>query len=137
MTIAEYNLDPRIGVMVRNGANVFYAYVQGYSKPPLEGELADVEVALGIHKQRREIVPPSADEVDPHRNALKGKLRSYDVTITPSVTLYSGSSTFGQSVEQVQAHSRREAEKAVRQQLRDVNGRHGPKYNVVARLSRS
>lgn len=44
------NLDPRIGILCREGAYVFYAYPNGPGRGAshIEGSLADVEVALGL-----------------------------------------------------------------------------------------
>lgn len=55
-------MDPRIGILTRDGAQVFYAFVQGYARPPVEGSLASVERALGVRtsrdaaKRRREFI---------------------------------------------------------------------------------
>lgn len=136
MTAIPHPLDPRIGVLIRNGSPVFYAFHLGRSADPKEGTLQEVEAALGLSP--RAVSSPNArgkSEVPAKPRGVAGKNRRYAVTVTPSVTLYSGSLTFGESVEYVDAISRRDAEKQVRQLLREVNGRHGPKYNVVARIA--
>lgn len=125
--------DPRIGVLIRDGAEIFYAFHNGYSQPPVQGSLSEVEVALGICPTLQEgssVVPRGNVK---SRDTQKGAMRSYDVTIKPSVTLYSGSFTYGEHIERVDARNRREAEKTVRRRLQEVNGRHAPKYNISAR----
>lgn len=126
--------DPRIGFLIRNGVQVFYAFPNGYSLAPIEGSLHEVEVALGIDPAHQATDQGPLESEVP-RCSRKEAMRSYDVTIKPSVTLYSGSQTFGETIERIDARNRREAVKTVRQRLRDVNGRHGPKYNVTARLA--
>lgn len=138
MTAIPHPLDPRVGILMRNGAPVFYAYHQGNGADPIEGTLQEVEVALGL-QPRLPLPQPVNDSENPHEPAKTfgklGRFRRYEVTVTPSVTLYSGGLTFGETVEHVDALNRRDAEKQVRQQLRDANGQFGPKYNVVARLA--
>ena len=126
--------DPRIGYLIRNGVQVFYAFPNGYSLAPIEGSLHEVEVALGI-APTQQVTEQDHLESGVPRRSRKEAMRSYNVTIKPSVTLYSDSQTFGETIERIDARNRREAEKTVRQRLRDVNGRHGPKYNVTARLA--
>lgn len=136
MTAIPYPLDPRIGVLIRNGSPVFYAFHLGNSADPKEGTLQEVEAALGLSP--RVLSSANAREksgVPAKPRGEAGKNRRYAVTVTPSVTLYSGSLTFGETVEHVDAPNRRDAEQQVRQQLRETNGRYGPKYNVVARLA--
>lgn len=135
MSATAHPIDPRIGMLIRNGVEVFYGYHEGYDRPPVEGSLQQVETALGIRSAQPEISIDDQWAVsDPH--SIKSlSARTYAVTIKPSVTLYSGSTTIGDSVELVDAHTRREAVTIVRKRLRDVNGRYGPKYNVTARLA--
>lgn len=140
MTPIPHPIDPRIGVLMRNGTHVFYAYTQGYSSPALEGTLNEVEAALGVPLSdmvpTAVVVPaPAPVKLKAPKARTKGQLRRYKVTVKPSVILYSGSHTIGESVEYVDASDRRDAIKQVRQQLSEVNGRFGPKYNVTARLS--
>lgn len=135
MNAIPSNIDPRIGVLMRNGSAIFYAYHKGYGAAPVEGGLIEVHAALGINPTCDVDEDPSfrRQSVEPSHTAVR--MRRYAVTISPSVILYSGPHTFGETVEYVDAHSRGDAEKQVRQQLREVNGRHGPKYNVAARLA--
>ena len=138
MTAIPHPLDPRIGVLMRNGAPVLYAFHRGNGADPIEGTLQEVEAALGLPP--RLPLPLLVDDNENPQAPAKplgklGRIRRYAVTVTPSVTLYSGSLTFGETVEHVDALNRRDAEKQVRQQLREANGRYGPKYNVVARLA--
>lgn len=136
MTAIPYPLDPRIGVLMRHGAPVFYAFHQGNGADPVEGTLKEVEASLGLPPRPplqadAKVGPPAP--VKPM--AKLGQTRRYAVTVTPTVTLYCGSHTFGETVEHVDALNRRDAEQQVRKQLREENGRYGPKYNVVARLA--
>ncbi|HBO5514538.1 TPA: hypothetical protein L4559_003431 [Pseudomonas aeruginosa] len=136
MTAIPHPLDPRIGVLMRHGAPVFYAFHQGNGADPVEGTLQEVETVLGLPSRPPLQVDANENPQAPAKPLDKlGRIRRYAVTVTPSVTLYSGSLTFGETVEHVEALNRRDAEKQVRQQLRDANGQYGPKYNVVARLA--
>lgn len=45
-------MDPRIGTLIRNGKEVFYAFARGYDRPPVEGSLEAVENALGLRPSR-------------------------------------------------------------------------------------
>jgi len=137
MTAIPHPLDPRVGVLMRNGAPVFYAYHQGHGADPIEGTLQEVEAALGLPHRLHQPLLVDDNEIPQAPKPLGelGRLRRYAVTVTPSVTLYSGSLTFGETVEHVDALNRRDAEQQVRQQLREANGRYGPKYNVVAQLA--
>jgi len=42
-------MDARIGILMREGQTVYYAFADGYSKQPFEGSLEDVERRLGLH----------------------------------------------------------------------------------------
>ncbi|HGN3115184.1 TPA: hypothetical protein ACKRQV_001268 [Pseudomonas aeruginosa] len=135
MTATANPIDPRIGMLIRNGVEVFYAYHEGVNRPPVEGSLQQVETALDIRSAQPEIAIDDQFAVSDPQCKKPLSARTYAVTVKPSVTLYSGSVTIGESVEMVDAHTRREAVNIVRQRLRDVNGRFGPKYNVTARLA--
>lgn len=135
MSATAHPIDPRIGMLIRNGVEVFYAYHEDYDRPPVEGSLQQVESALGLRPvQPKSAIDDQRAAAGPHRKKTVSA-RTYAVTIKPSVTLYSGSTTIGDSIELVDAHTRREAVTIVRKRLRDVNGRYGPKYNVTARLA--
>lgn len=41
-------MDPRIGMLNRDGKSVFYAFPHGYDRPAVEGSLRTVERSLGI-----------------------------------------------------------------------------------------
>ncbi|EPJ7982342.1 hypothetical protein L4Z68_001349 [Pseudomonas aeruginosa] len=136
MLATTYPLDPRIGVLVRNGAAVFYAHVNGYEHEPIEGTLNEVESSLGIALSPvQDVGPERIAPPAPIPGRESGGLRLYEVTMTPNVITYGGSHTYGEAVEYVYAESRADAERQVRQQLRDTNGRHGPRYKVSARLA--
>ncbi|HGM8087199.1 TPA: hypothetical protein ACKP9S_003570 [Pseudomonas aeruginosa] len=135
MSATAHPIDPRIGILIRNGVEVFYAYHEGYDRPPVEGSLQQVETALGIRSAQPEISIDDQCAVSDPQSKKSLSARTYAVTIKPSVTLYSGSATIGDSVELVDAHTRQEAATIVRKRLRDVNGRYCPKYNVTARLA--
>jgi hypothetical protein len=128
-------LDPRIGMLVQAGRNVFYAYAAGYDSDPVSGSLNEIEQALGLP-----LTPSTAKATTLH---LVGdaapempatKLKRYAVTVTPSVTLYCSGQTFGESIEHVYAESRTAAIRDVRERVREANGRYGPKITYSARL---
>lgn len=41
-------MDPRIGMLMREGKPLYYAFADGYTKPAVEGTLEAVEVKLGL-----------------------------------------------------------------------------------------
>lgn len=135
MSATAHPIDPRIGMLIRNGVEVFYAYHEGYDRPPVEGSLHQVEITIGIRSAQPITVTNDQCIASGPQSKKSVLTRTYEVTIKPSVTLYSGSTTIGDSVELVDAHTRRDAVQIVRKRLRDVNGRYGPKYNVTARLA--
>lgn len=136
MLAITHPLDPRIGVLVRNGAAVFYAYLNGYEHEPIEGTLNEVESSLGIAlSPAQDIGAERVATPDHNPGRESGGLRLFAVTMTPNVITYGGSHTYGEAVEYVYAKSRADAERQVRQQLRETNGRHGPRYKVSARLA--
>jgi hypothetical protein len=51
-----------------------------------------------------------------------GPWRHWDVTVTPKLTTYAGTQTFGETTEQVYARSREEAIKKMRRARRDADG---------------
>ncbi len=51
------------------------------------------------------------------------KMKNYTVTITPKITTYAGSSTFGESTETIYAQNRADAIKTARRRYRNANGR--------------
>lgn len=136
MTTLHHPSDPRIGMIIRGGAPIFYAYHQGYTADPIEGTLDAVEAALGISYGHRAESPAAPRAVSQSRTSIaSARLRRYAVAVSPLITVYSGNQTLGESVEYVFALNRRDAEKQVRQMLRETNGRHAPRCKVSARLT--
>lgn len=45
-------MDPRIGILMQEGREVFYAFVNGYDKPEYQGTLEQVEIALGLRSAK-------------------------------------------------------------------------------------
>lgn len=84
-------MDARIGQLMRNGAIVHYAFVNGYDSDPVEGTLAEIEVALGLRSPA--ISKPSAAPAASRRVVRRPvrQARIYLVTVTPRFTLYAGS----------------------------------------------
>lgn len=135
--IPTHPIDPRIGVLMRNGAPVFYAFIHGNGKDHLEGTLNEIEQALGVPLSpcscTNSEVAPASEPYQPSWGSNTG-LRRYVVTIVPSVVLYGAGGAIGTREEYVDARNKQEAVREVRQRLREVNDRHDPKYNVTARL---
>lgn len=102
-------LDPRIGEL--NGGQ-FYCYPHGYDQSEFRGTRQECEVALGLIK------PPV-----PVQGASNLKL--YRVTVTPSMTVYSGAWRGDAYAIEVLAESRDKAIAIVREQRRLQDGRHG------------
>lgn len=46
-------MDPRIGILVRGGKPVYYAFTHGHGSEPFEGDLDAVESALGLKPTRK------------------------------------------------------------------------------------
>lgn len=118
-------LDPRIGMLCKEGKTVYYALLHGYGKPETQGTLEEIEVALGL---RPPIAPRQEDDEEEavqSRPTERGGLRPYLVTITPKLVTFAGSQTFGESTERVYAKSRTEAIKKVRSQVREAEGTMG------------
>lgn len=44
-------MDPRIGMLMREGRSLYYAFVDGYARPAVEGTLEAVEVRLGLRQR--------------------------------------------------------------------------------------
>ena len=110
-------LDPRIGVVQRKGKTVYYAFVDGYDKPAVEGTRAAVEKALGIES--------GSDESQEEMKTVAKKPSSrkdFEVTVTPKMKVYTGSHASGGYTVIVSATSREEAIKTVRAQRRDEDG---------------
>lgn len=133
--IPAHPIDPRIGMLMRNGAPVFYAFIYGNGNDPFEGTLNEIEHALGVplSPSTSAQCAPTQETYQPARQGNTG-LRRYVVTIVPSVVVYGASGAISTREEYVDARNKREAVQVVRQRLREVNDRHDPKYNVTARL---
>lgn len=86
----ESVMDSRIGIL---NSGKFYAYANGYGKPPVVGTLADVEIALGLRKPVK-------------------KLRAYIVSVTPKKEFHFNS---GVDFIEVQALDANQAIKKVRE----------------------
>lgn len=117
------NLDPRIGKLA-NGQ--FYAFHRGYSNPEVIGSLADVERALGIPltKEPKKSLQP------------KTQLQAFLVTVTPSVTTFAGSSTFGEYTVEIRAATASQAISEARRARRETEGRYGVPAQFKAKLLR-
>lgn len=113
------NMDPRIGVLMREGQHVFYAYTEGYSLPPVEGGLGEVQRALmgaaaAATGTRSGPAPSAAD---------RSRLHRYIVEVIPRITVYAGTSTYGSYEVEVTARTSREACSKVRADRRREDGR--------------
>lgn len=110
---------------MRNGTPVYYAFPQGFDAPAVEGTLAQVEAALerATPKAQRKTAP------------AKRPRRCYRVTVSPSITVYSGSHTSDEYTLSIWAQSRNEAISKAREQRRENEGRHAVKATFRARLS--
>jgi hypothetical protein len=116
-------MDPRIGMLMREGKTVHYAHVAGYASPPFEGSLEAVEVALGIRPAPPASRPATAT-VQPKAPARRSKslLKTYIVTVTPKMVVYCGSYTEREHEVQIDAKTSAEAIKLVRQRRRAEDG---------------
>ena len=130
-------MDPRIGVLVREGISVFYAFMEGYKDEPYCGSLNDVERALGVPLTPSQPTSSTPHIAEPNTAASTASncLRRYAVSVTPVVVAYCGSSTIAGSTEYVYSASRNEAISSVRDAVRAVNGRHGQSFKYRARLA--
>lgn len=122
-------MDPRIGMLMREGTTVHYAFLDGYDQPAFEGTLEAVEEALGLRSSgiaRRsscQAVPPSESAPRPRRSGA-GSLKDYIVTVTPKYVVYCGSFTEQEHELEVTAATARDAIRQVRKQRRAEDGRH-------------
>lgn len=111
------NMDPRIGILIREGRRVFYAYPNGYRAPPVEGS---------IEKVQRSLLAPSSTSVGTlpgDRRTTKGpRLHAYVVTVSPRITVYAGTCTFGNYEVTVSARNAQEACRMVRKDRRREDG---------------
>lgn len=68
-------MDPRIGILMKEGAQRFYAFVDGYQMPAFEGTREAVEERLGLR-------PPAPPAVVPRRPSdARPLLKAWDVTM--------------------------------------------------------
>jgi len=111
-------IDPRIGVLMRQGRVVYYAYANGYDRPPTEGSLKRVMASLGLRSRARDL----------------GHARLFIVTVTPRWLTYGSHGVNGPYVVEVRAPSRAVAIAKVRQERRFEEGRHGVPADYRARL---
>lgn len=118
-------MDARIGMLVRDGQPVYYAYANGHDKPPIEGSLPAVELALGL---RLSATPTP-------RASLP--LREFDVTVTPRMLTYGSHGTNGAYTVPVIATTHAEAIKQARADRGDQEGRFGVTADYRARLRKS
>lgn len=65
-------MDARIGQLMRSGAIVHYAYVNGYGAEPVEGTLEQVEIALGLRA-----APVTPTPIKPVRKAGTKRAPAY------------------------------------------------------------
>jgi len=116
-------MDPRIGLICRDGISVYYAFLDGPDKPPLEGTLEEVESALGLHPAEQKNVP------------AKQLLREFIVTVTPSMRVYAGPAALDQYQKSVWACSHAQAIRATREERREIEGRHAVSATYRAQLA--
>lgn len=127
-------MDSRIGVLMVNGAHVYYAFLRGDAEPETLGTREEIEVALGI---RAPAVLDVADQALPnsaHSTPRLKPLRSYVVTITPSVVTFAGSHTAGEYTVTKVAVSSNDAISQARDDRRNNEGRHGVPAKFRAKL---
>ena len=152
---ATQHLDPRIGIFMREGRTVWYAFVDGYGKDPFEGTLPDVQRALGL---RTDVAPDvSARARDDAASALypnaqvrlsagepaqpkapqktkRGALRDYVVTVTPRVLTYGSHGCNGEYQLVVAERSHAGAIKFARNARNMEEGRYAARADYKARL---
>lgn len=114
-------MDSRIGTLVRDGKKVHYAYPNGYDQPAVEGDVKTLERLLN----------GTAYQMPAHRGP-QGLLRDFDVTVTASVTVFSGGTRMEPSVIRVSATDHNDACKKARQIVRDADGTN-PGYSLKFR----
>lgn len=113
-------MDSRIGMLMRDGQPVYYAFANGHDKPAIEGSLSTVELALGL----RLSAAPSA----------KPAPRDFDVTVTPRMLTYGSHGTNGTYTVPVVATTHAEAIKQARADRGDQEGRFAVPADYRARL---
>ena len=124
--------DPRVGLLLREGRVVFYAFVDGYANPPLEGPLEAVQRALEVSDARRGTGSLVRKAKPPLRAA-----RSYLVTVTPRFVTYCGSTVNGAYKVEVLAQTREQAIQRARADRRLQEGRHAVPAAYRARLAKN
>lgn len=102
-------IDPRIGVLMRRGRVVYYAYAHGYDRPPTEGSLKRVMACLGLRSRAR---------------SVQGA-RVFVVTVTPRWLTYGSHGENGSYTIEVTAPTRDVAIAKARQERRHEEGRYG------------
>lgn len=121
-------MDPRIGMLMREGTTVHYAFLEGYDQPAFEGTLEAVEEALGLRSAgiaRRascQAVPPSESAPRPRRYGAGG-LKDYIVTVTPKYVVYCGSFADKEHEVEVVAANANDAIRQIRKRRREEDGR--------------
>jgi len=118
--VTEISGVPAYNPLMRDGQPVYYAFANGHDKPPIEGSLSAVELALGL----RLSATPSA----------KPAPRDFDVTVTPRMLTYGSHGTNGAYTVPVIATTRAEAIKQARADRDDQEGRFAVPADYRARL---
>lgn len=140
-------MEPRIGVMA---SGKHYAYLHGYDQEPVVGTRESLEQLLQepSHPEpsEPEQAPSQATEAHPEladpkaaASAKRGQaarrvLKTYVVSVEPTVVAYAGSWCGGAYELEVMATSRDEALKQARDQRRKNEGRLAPSARYTARL---
>lgn len=119
-------MDPRIGMLMRAGTTVHYAFVNGYDQPAFEGPLEAVEAALGLRAPGTVQHPTAEPPVDacarPAKRSPASRLHDYIVTVTPKYVVYCGSFTEQEHEVEVTAATARDAIRLVRKRRREEDG---------------
>ena len=131
--IQPYPTDPRIGILMRVGVHVFYAYLSGHGNPPFEGTLAEVERALGVVPASG-ATPPKVISNPKPRKTVEQLSRRYLVSVVPEMVTYSSQHTHGAWSEHLYAESNSKAVSEMRRRIREENGRHDIRYKITARI---
>ena len=126
-------MDPRIGILMRAGKEVYYAFVDGYDKPELQGTLEEVERALGIRDPRA--LPIDAPERAPARTGVAA-IRTFIVTVTPKQVVYTGNHVESEHEIEIDARTHAKAISQARQARSSEDGRYGVPAQFRARLKR-
>jgi hypothetical protein len=127
-------MDSRIGVLMVNGAHVYYAFLRGNAEPETVGTREEIEVALGIRSPEALAVEHQDLQTKAPSKPRLTTLRSYVVTITPSVVTFAGSHTAGEYTVTKVAVSRNDAISQAREDRRNNEGRHGVSAKFRAHL---